>query len=75
MGNNGFHCQRYRWRGIWIRSIFLNDFVNNPAQTIKVGSIGAIYADNKHSHGYYMVEFSSSPYTLKENKNIDGQVI
>ena len=39
--------------------IVLYGLVNNTAQTIQVGSIGAIYADDKQSHGYYMVEFSS----------------
>ena len=26
----------------------IDGFVNNTVQTIKVGSIGAIYADNRH---------------------------
>ena len=40
-------------------------FFNNPDQAIKVGSIVAVDDDNKHSHGYYIVEFSYSPYTPK----------
>ena len=36
---------------------------------------GAIYADNNLCHGYYSIKFSSSPYTLQEYLNIDGQVI
>ena len=36
-------------------TFFLDGFINNTYQTIKFGSIDAIDADNKHSHGYYMV--------------------
>ena len=62
MSNYRFNWQSYIWRGIWICSkIVLDGFVNNKAQTIKVGSIDAIDGDNKHLHGYYMVEFLSSP--------------
>ena len=50
-------------------------FVNNTAQTIKVGSIGAIYADSKFSHGYYMLKFLYLTYNLQENKTIDGKVV
>ena len=39
--------------------MFLDSFVNNTSQTIKIGLIGAIDADDKHSHRYYMVAFSS----------------
>ena len=46
---------------------FLDSFVMNMAQTI--------HADDRHPHGYYMVVFSSSPYTVKENKTIHEQVI
>ena len=49
--------------------------MNKIAQTIQVGSISDIDDDSIHSNGYYMVEFSSSPYKLRENKAIDGQVI
>ena len=76
MGNNVFHWQRYRWIWIWTRSQkSLAGFVNNTAQTIKVGSIGSIEYENKHSDGYYMVVLSSSPYTIQENKTIKGKFI
>ena len=41
-----------------------NIFFNKIDQNIKVGSIGAIDANDCHSHVYFMVEFTSSPYTL-----------
>ena len=42
---------------------------------IKVGSIGAIDADYRKSHGYYMVEFRTSPHTLQKNITIYGKLI
>ena len=57
-------------------SKFLQDlFVINTARTIKFGSIVAINADNRHYNGYYMVEFTSSPYTIQQNKTIDEKFI
>ena len=35
----------------------------------------AIDADDYSCHGYYIIKFSSSPYTLQEDLSIDGQVI
>ena len=53
---------------------FLQDIlVKNTSKNVEVGSIGAIKIDDRHSHGYYMVEFASSTYTIHENKNISGQ--
>ena len=49
--------------------------VNKTSQTIQVGSIYAVDAGNRHSHGYYMVEFTSLTYNLQEDKSIDGKVI
>ena len=43
----------------------LYDFYNITYQTIKVGKIGAIYADDKHPHVHYMVKISSSTYNLQ----------
>ena len=48
-----------------VQKIVVVSFVNNTTQNIQFGSIGAIDADDKHSHGYYMVEFSSYLYALK----------
>ena len=55
-------------------TVFNCGFVNNTAQTIKVGSIDAISDYDRYSHGYKIVEFSSAPYTLQENKNMYGKV-
>ena len=39
------------------------------------GNCGAIDADDSTCHGYYIIRFSSYPYTLKAYLNIYGQVI
>ena len=54
-----------------VHKVVLDALVNNTSQAIQVGSIGAIDADNRHSHGCYMVGFTYDTYTLK--KTIDGQ--
>ena len=36
---------------------------------------GAIDTDDYAFHGYYIIKFSSSPYTLQAYLSIDGQVI
>ena len=35
---------------------------------------GAIDADGSSWHGYYIIKFSSSPYTFQADLSIDGQV-
>ena len=42
---------------------------------ITEGKYGAINTDNYSCHGYYIIEFSSSPYTLQAELSIYGQVI
>ena len=36
---------------------------------------GAIDTNNSSCHGYYIIRFSSSPYTLQSDLSIDGEVI
>ena len=43
------------------------------AQTILFGLIGANGDDDRHSNGYYMVEFSSHCTPLKKRKIIMGK--
>ena len=38
-------------------------------------NFGAIDSDNSSRHGYYIIRFSSSLYTLHLDLNINGQVI
>ena len=39
------------------------------------GKYVAIDADDSTCHGYYIIRFSSSPYTLQSDLIINGQVI
>ena len=39
------------------------------------GKYGAIDTDDSSCHGYYIIKFSSSPYTLQSDLSIEGQVI
>ena len=39
------------------------------------GKYGAIYDDYSSCHGYCIIKFSSSPYSLQADFIIDGQVI
>ena len=42
---------------------------------ITEGKYCDIYADGSSYHGYYIIKFSSSPYTLQIDLSIDGQYI
>ena len=42
---------------------------------ITEGKYGAIDGDDSSCHGYYIINFSSSPYTLQSDLSIDGWVI
>ena len=47
----------------------------NMSLIITKGGYGAIDAGASSCHGYYIIIFSSYPYTIKSELNIDGQVI
>ena len=47
----------------------------NMSSIIMEGNYGAIDADDYLCNGYYIIKFSSSPYTLQADMSIDGQVI
>ena len=47
----------------------------NMSLIIMVGQYGAIDMYDSSCHGYYIIKFSSSPYTLKLGLIINGQVI
>ena len=56
------------------KKIIDGNVMNMSLITIEV-NYGAIGADYSPCHGYYIINFSSSPYNLKSDLNIDGQVI
>ena len=47
----------------------------NTSLIITRGNYGAIDSDDYSCHGYYIIIFSSSTYTLQSEFNIYGQVI
>ena len=47
----------------------------NMSLIITEGKYGAIDTDDSLCHGYYIINFSSSPYTLQADLSIYGQVI
>ena len=49
--------------------------VTNISLIIYKGNLGHIDAYDNSFHGYYIIQFSLSLYTLHEELNIDGQVI
>ena len=49
--------------------------VMNMSFIITEGKYGAIDSDDSSCHGYYIIKFFSSPYTLQADLSIDLQVI
>ena len=47
----------------------------NMSLIIMEGKYGAIDTDDSSCHGYYIIKFSSSPYTLQTYLRIDVQVV
>ena len=47
----------------------------NTSLIFTEGIYGDIDADDSSCHGYYIIIFSSSPYTLQVDSRIDGQVV
>ena len=67
----GVDCVYYEFMN---RTIIEGNFMN-VSLIITKGNYGAIDADNSSCHGYYIIRFYSSLYTLQSGLNIDGQVI
>ena len=47
----------------------------NMSMIIIEGNYGDIYAGDYSCRGYYIIRFSSYPYTLQADLNIDSQLI
>ena len=47
----------------------------NMSLIIMEVNCGAIYSGDSSDHGYYIIKFSSSPYTLQSYLIINGRVI
>ena len=58
-----------------INQTILHSNLMNMSLIIMKGKYGAIDVDNYSCHGYYIIKFSSSTYTLQLDLSIDGQFI
>ena len=58
-----------------INRTIIDGNVMNTYLIIIEGKHGTIDTDDYLCHGYYIIKFSSSPYTLQTDLSIDGQVI
>ena len=47
----------------------------NMSLIIMEGKYGAIDSDDSSCHGYYIIKFSSYPYTLQTDFSVDGKFI
>ena len=43
--------------------------------SVEAGNFGALSTDEKASNWYYIVKFSSGPYTIQDGTTIDGKII
>ena len=59
----------------FINIAIIDGNVVNMSLITSKGKYDAIDADHTSCHGYYIIIFSSPPYTLQEGLNIYGQVI
>ena len=55
--------------------MILDGNVMSMSFIILEGKYGTIDTDDSSCHGYYIIKFSSLPYTLQSDLGIDGQVI
>ena len=58
-----------------INQTILDGNVMNMSLIITEGNYGAIDSDDSTCHGFYIIIFSSSTYTLQSDLSIYGQVI
>ena len=58
-----------------INQTIIDGNVMNMSLIITEGKYGAIDADDYSCLGYFIIKFSSSPYTLQSDLSIYGQVI
>ena len=47
-------------------TVIMENITTIMAENIEVGSIGAFRTEDENADGYYLVQFTSEPYTLQE---------
>ena len=58
-----------------IHQFVLDIIIESTASLVQSGMYDAIKTDDTTSNGFYVIQFISELYTLKNNTKIDGQVI
>ena len=53
----------------------LDGISENMASLVQLGMYGAIITDDTTTNVFYVIQFLSDAYTIKNNTTIDGQVI
>ena len=53
----------------------LEGISKNMASLVQLGMCGTININDTTTNGFYVIQFLSDAYTLKNNTTIDGQVI
>ena len=61
-------CERINWT-------IIDDDVMNMSCIIREVKYGDIYNDDSSCHGYYIIKFSSSPYSLQVDLIIYEKVV
>ena len=56
-----------------VNRTILDGNVTNISLIVMEGNYGAVYADDSTCYGYYIIRFSSYPYTLQADMSIDAQ--
>ena len=58
-----------------IHQDILNSLAHNLASTITENSYGSVNTDDPQTEGFYIVMFTSEPYSLQEEINVHGDII
>ena len=58
-----------------VHKILLDGIYDTLNILIKAGIFGDFSTDKKASNWYYIVKFSSGPYTIQDGTTIDGKII
>ena len=73
---NGFFGDgKNEWYYDHINQNIIDGNMMNMSLILMEGNYGDIDADVSSYHGYYIIKFYSSPYTLQSDLSIDNQVV
>ena len=58
-----------------IHQVVIDEISENMASSVQIGMYGAINTYDTTTNGFYVIQFLSDSYTLRNNTTIDVQVI